>query len=73
MVTIDLEEDELSFLHACLEEISNLVTSTPPELLFQLLSKLSMAKFLHHQSLMLSQDYDFSDQVSSDSLNSLFV
>jgi len=40
MVTLNLEEDEIFFLLACLEEISGLVSS-PPKLLHQLQSKLA--------------------------------
>lgn len=57
-VTVNLEEDEIFFLLACLEEIRGLV-SEPPMLLHHLQSKLAA---LHGQT----QRYDFPvEQVSS--------
>jgi len=52
MVTLNLEENEISFLLTCLEEICGLVSS-PPMLLHQLQSKLA-----YH--LNQRQEYDFS-------------
>jgi hypothetical protein len=63
MVTLNLEENEISFLLACLEELCGLVSS-PPMLLNQLHSKLAYHSN-RRQKYNFSVGYDSEEQVSS--------